>query len=56
VVALGPDLDGGRLGKVLKDLRGLALGKLSAVEIDATLTPRSAARVRAWITGQSVST
>ena len=37
VVALGQDLDGGRLGEVLKDLRGLALGKLCAVEIDAHL-------------------
>jgi hypothetical protein len=30
-----PNLDAGRLGKVPEDLRGLALGKLCAVEIDA---------------------
>jgi hypothetical protein len=30
-------LDAERLGEVMEDLRGLALGKQSAVEIDATL-------------------
>jgi hypothetical protein len=35
VLVLDPYLDARRLGKVPKDLRGLALGKLRAVEIDA---------------------
>jgi hypothetical protein len=48
-------LDAGRFCEVIEDIGRLALAKLSAVEINA-LTPRSAARVSAWITGQSVST
>jgi hypothetical protein len=36
-VELGPNLDAGRLGEVTEDFRGLALGKLGAVEIDANL-------------------
>jgi len=34
-LALDPYLDARRLGEVPKDLRGFALGKLCAVEIDA---------------------
>ena len=37
VLVLGPYLGAERLGEVMENLRGLALGKLSAVEIDATL-------------------
>jgi hypothetical protein len=56
-LVLDPYLDARRLGEVIKNLRGLALGKLSPVKIDfRTLTPRSAARVSACMTGQSVST
>ena len=32
---LGPYLDAWRLGEIPKDLRGLALGELSSVKIDA---------------------
>src|ERR1700730_2757965 len=46
-LVLDPDLDARRLGEVIENLRGLALGKLGAVEIDSHLTPRSAARVSA---------
>ena len=34
---LDPYLDARRLGEIPKDLRGLALGKLGAIEIDADL-------------------
>jgi hypothetical protein len=46
-LVLDPDLDARRLGEVIENLRGLALCKLDAVEIDSHLTPRSAARVSA---------
>ena len=36
-VTLDPYLDAGRLGEVLEDLRGLALGKLGAIKINANL-------------------
>jgi hypothetical protein len=36
-VVLDPYLDARRLGEVIENLRGLALGELGAVEIDADM-------------------
>jgi hypothetical protein len=51
-----PNLDARRFGEVIENLRGLALGKLGAVEIDADRNAAIGGARSACMIGQSVRT